>query len=724
MKKFTLAFPLSRPHCGLVMGNGNFGVLVWGSTNLCLTLGRSDVWDHRGGEQLLPGQTYQDFIDFSQSHNFGRGLNDLFVRQKNPVSRAGVLLRPQRVPLGRVEIAFREQVRPIQGTIDYASGQITIRLSNHHSIKLNLDLASPTLHLLDPEKQITNLTARPSWEFPQTRDWLERCDFRPPQLLPSGWRQELPQDPAITIAWEKQASTWVLRVLRDGEAIPDLSPLALLRRNRRWWQSFWAKTASIQLPDKFFQTFFRYAVYKFACATHPNGYACGLQGPWHEEYQKAQWSGDYHFNVNIQEIYGPACALGCPEHLLPLFEMLESADFHQTLRANAKALFGIDDGLYFTHAVDDRGKQCGGISVGAVLDPACGAWTALLYWQYWQATGDQEFLRQRAWPFIHGVMRCYEEMLRPDGKNLCLPVAISAEYASSVQSAKICGRNPSYQLAAVHKLAAILVEASEILGCAPKPLWLEIPARLPKFSLVEKINQDAEMRCGKDGKPEICYHRSIEQHLAIWEGQDLAVCHRHHSHLACIYPFDSLPQELSPEEEKILDNSIDHWLGKGMGLWSEWCFPWAAIIQTRRGLNEAPLPLFRLWRDIFLNEGLCTVYLPRFRGIVAHRKNDLLKDKNDSEIMQLDGNMGAISAFLEMFAYLRAGVARFFQGIPADWREHCQCHQITLPGEFQISGSPAELIIFSRKGGRFCYEWKNQIHHHLFAPGESLILHQ
>ena len=41
------------------------------------------------------------------------------------------------------------------------------------------------------------------------------------------------------------------------------------------------------------------------------------------------------------------------------------------MRGNARNLFGIDDGLLMTHAVDDRGYQCGGIAAGSVL--ACTA---------------------------------------------------------------------------------------------------------------------------------------------------------------------------------------------------------------------------------------------------------------------------------------------------------------------------------------------------------------
>jgi hypothetical protein len=114
---------------------------------------------------------------------------------------------------------------------------------------------------------------------------------------------------------------------------------------------------------------------------------------------RSQWSCDYHFNVNIQQIY----TLGAWEHILPLFDMLESESFQSVMRSNAKNLFGIDDGLLLTHAVDNRGFQCGGISVGAVLDFACGGWVGKLYWDYYRHTLDKEFLRERAFPFIEGL---------------------------------------------------------------------------------------------------------------------------------------------------------------------------------------------------------------------------------------------------------------------------------------------------------------------------------
>ncbi len=59
MKKSEWKFPLPRPHCGVAMGNGCFGALVWGAgSRLSLTVNRADCWDRRGGELIAEGVAY------------------------------------------------------------------------------------------------------------------------------------------------------------------------------------------------------------------------------------------------------------------------------------------------------------------------------------------------------------------------------------------------------------------------------------------------------------------------------------------------------------------------------------------------------------------------------------------------------------------------------------------------------------------------------------------
>jgi hypothetical protein len=79
-------------------------------------------------------------------------------------------------------------------------------------------------------------------------------------------------------------------------------------------------------------------------------------------------------------------------------------------------------------------------------------------------------------------MRGYEEML---DKDFNIPVAFSAEYASSNQNmSSIAGRNPSYQLAAIRRLAEILIEFSALLKKEERPIWRQILAKVPHFTTV------------------------------------------------------------------------------------------------------------------------------------------------------------------------------------------------------------------------------------------------
>ena len=663
---FILNFPLERPHCGVPLANGNFGALVWGKETLNITINQNDLWDHRGGELIDERDNYERLIKIAEESHYGRELNESLHRTQTFVGR------PRRMAVGRFEFRFADGVKPLSAELVYDTGRLNIKLSSGKQLSLVLVLKQNTLYLEDPANAIAGITLRPASDFPKTRQFNEELGVAPYQMLADGWKIVLPEDPGMTFRAVKTAYGYKIFSDQDGD---DSAKEAQIAFTANWWRDYFRKTALVTVPDDWWNRFYKFNLYKLGAATCPFGKASGLQGPWHEEYQEAKWSGDFHFNVNVQEIYGPLISLGAPEHLLPLFDMMESPVFQSNMKHNAKALFGVDDALWQTHAVDDRGMQCGWLGMGQIMDPACGAWTALLYYNYYRCTNDLDFLKNRAYPYIYGIMRGMEEMLR----DFNIPLAVSAEYASSNRDmTSVAGRNPSYQLAAIRKLAAILIELSAVLKREERPIWRQILDRMPHYATVS----------GYDS-----YSGKMEPRIGIWENQDLEVCHRHHSHLGCIWPFDSLPEKPDPEMEKILGNSIDHWISMGIGKWSEWCIPWANIIYTRMGLNEAPMQLFTLWREIFINEGLATVYLPRMLSLIAHRRHDIAKPKDDNEVMQLDGCGGFLDAFTQMCAYPHFGTVRLFRGMPAKWNE-VRIENLILPGGgrlFAERGKKAEI---------------------------------
>lgn len=698
-RPLTFAFPLPRTHTGLPLGNGAFGALVWSPSchALNVTVSRNDFWDRRHGGILPEGASYARLREA-----YATGDPQETQKVLNPHTaelwRSGA--RPSTVlPVGRFEFRLREELLLKSGTVDCARGRILIEVVGTSAIiEFIMSPASDVLWLRDPAGLIEEVVCRPAWEWCEAE--FVRRGFMPPQMTDGGWIQTCPADPALCALTRRRDDGFGIALCLGDDAatsqrkahalLDDMTGDGLLAETDRWWAEYWSRTPDIQIPDPFWSDFLVYAHYKWGCATNPNApKPCPLQGPWIEEYQFPPWGGDYTINVNIEQIYTFAFCGGNTAHALRLFDMLDSAPYQQTMRHNAKVLVGIDDGLVLSHTLNDEGHQCQlGFSPHSAIDQAVSAWLAHIYWLYFDYTGDRDFLRDRALPFLRGVMRVYEEMLEERGDGtLWLPVSVSPEYgvsATMFEAPRQDGPNSSMQLTCIHMLIGHLLAACKELGIEPDPVWLDIRARAPRFCTVT----------GPDGRPRI----------GIWEGQDLAVCHRHHSHLGSIYPFDLLHEMDETEREKIA-NGIEHWLKMGMGAWSEWCYPWAATIEARLGLTEAPLVLLNTWRAVFINETMTTVYLPRFHGVSAHRYKDIGVPRETNEIMQFEGTAAGATAIVEMLVHTQGGVTKIFPATPSAWAD-ASFHDVPQPGGLMVSagrenGETTWTYVRATRAGRF-----------------------
>lgn len=729
---YEFSFPMANPHDGAPLGNGAFGVLVWGGNVLKLTVSRNDFWDRRNGQCLTGELTYRKLVDA-----WSRG-DDAECRRlmRTSISDAdGDLgkINSSLLPMGRFELSFRDDLKPAKMVLDIRTGILDVHLGGSvEKLSLFLSQTEDVLVLEDPAGLVTGVTALPSWEL--TDGALQGRGFPPPVSLRSkgqdGWTQANPGGEAGTVLCSGIGTPRLLVATALGKdageakrhaaallASAEMNWDGCLEKNRQWWCEYWRDVPGLVLPDPFFNRFFPFALYKFACATNPRAKnPSPLQGPWVEDHRLPPWSGSYTINVNIQQIYTFALYTGKYGHMTPLFNMFASAPVREVMRSNARTLLGIDDGFLPTHCLNDRARHCqNGFSAHSAIDPSGASWLAWLHWLRYRHTGDLGFLRDCAYPFILGVMRVYEEMLEEHDGRLSLPLGPSPEYGVSGKISFRAdgrhiqeGRDPSAQLACIHMLVDILLETSDILGLPRRPAWTEIKRRLPLYTLVGT---------GDDAR------------IALWEGQDLEICHRHHSHLSCFHPFDTLGE---PDEtvHRIVDNTIDHWVEKGAGLWSEWGMPWAASIQAKQGLAEAPMVTLGVWKELFVNAALATVYIPKFRGICAHRKELIKSDRSRTEIMQLDGTMACAGALCDILIHERAGALRLFKGAPAKWCD-VSFRNLRVPGGFRVSarrqdGRIVSLQVQSDRGGRLKIEIDGRVQEFDFLPGQEreLAIHQ
>ncbi|WP_139361679.1 glycoside hydrolase family 95-like protein [Spirosoma sp. 209] len=709
-------FPITRPHTGILLGNGTQGLMVWGTTRqLNITVGRAGFWDHRGGNEFTAKTTYQDVKRLLQAGNYA-GIKEAFAIPKTGDQGFG---RPQQLGGGRLEITMPEGWQLRQGELDMSRGEITITLNDTSGrselIRIGQSAHNELAWFTYPALFLQK-GGRPGQTYfnSQYSKLVPAGEAVPDRLSAAGVKkpfvsetvdsfgllmsQELPADSTLMIFWSDVGNqTLALTTSLQPPAAPRLKRLSVTptdsQQTARFWRDYWTSVPKITLPDPALQEMVDYGLYKQACVSPPQGVAATLQGPFMEDYQIVPWSNDYHFNINVQMMYWPALATNRLSHFSPLWRMMRG--WMPTLRRNGESFFGRKGALMLPHAVDDRCHVVGTFWTGTI-DHACTAWMAQMAWQHYRYGLDQpdahQVLQDMAWPLLVGAFEGYYAMLDevPDsergGKRFSLPISVSPEYGGDGPNA--WGRDASFQLAALHRICRILPEAARLMGQPIDPRWADVARRLPLYTTVKGVFMPEQNR--------------QNERIGLWAGKDLDGSHRHHSHLAGIYPFATLDYT-DPAQRKIIDNSLTAWRFRGAGAWTGWCVPWASILLARTGESEAAVHWLHYWKDNFTNEGRGTLHNANNNGNSLMGAPDWTKEPRNREIMQLDGGFGALNAVLELLVQSRDDGIYVLPGLPRTWRD-LSFDRIRTEGAFQVgatvqNGQLREIRVKSLAGG-------------------------
>ena len=672
-------WPARAGHAGIPLGNGTFGALLWGSgARLKITINRADYWDHHGGIELTEEASFANLKRLLAQGDEAE-LRRIFEGRSSPDE---TVLRPTRLPMGRVDLSFPDDAVHNAG-LSLESGEACVAIG---------DVAMSAMVLRDEPALCIRLKGEGAGrvevagvpvDAPEVLGHLRKLGYPEVERLDHGWLQERPDEPTMVVAWRRVergpqcVELFVCSVYggrEDAEelldCLADTGYDALNDEAAEWWRGYWARGCTIDVPNETLMLLYYLGLYKLAGLSVPGGPAATLQGPWIEEHRLPPWSGDYHFNINVQECYWPAYAANHLEALEPLFELLKS--WEPKLRRNAKVFASVDDGFLLPHAVDDRCTCMGGFWTGAV-DHGSTAWTGQLLWLYYRYSMDERFLRETAYPFMKGALRVYEAMLEEDEDGrLCLPIGVSPEFGGANFDAY--GKNASFQLAIIHFLCRKVVRASEILGVdeLDRDAWREIDERLPLAAT------------SADGAQ-----------ILLWDGQALSESHRHHSHLAGVYPFDVFDVHGCDAERRLVASSMGHLTRMGMGAWSGWCVPWASILFGRTGHPDMAELLLEIFRRTFMNEGYGSLHDARFPGFTA------LCGRPD--IMQIEAAMAASAAVLEMLVQCAHDEVRVFAAVPESWKD-VTFSGLRTEGAFLISGEKRDgrvrsVTVESEAGG-------------------------
>lgn len=661
-------FPLPRPHTGILLGNGVTGLMVWGDESLHVTISRAGFWDHRGGRLFGTKATFANVRDLLRAGD-EQGVIDLFAAEKT-----GAAERPQQYGGGRLEIGFAAGIRPDEGRLDLDTGTLRVILSapdgRTGEVRVSLGMTGEAAAVEFDEGALGPVTVRlrPAWDF--IGEKLAALGIEPPQQRHSEggghFVQTLPEDDPLAIAWTRKGGLITLATALGPDAATEAparahaaDPAGWAAGNREFWSRYWADVPTLSLPDAELEHAYWLGLYKQAGLTTPGAPAATLQGCWMEETRIPPWSNDYHFNINVQLVYSPALPTNRAAHLQPLWDLLRG--WLPAMRAAGERFFGVPGALMLPHAVDDRCQVVGTFWTGTI-DHACTAWVAAMAWDSYRYTLDETLLRDLGWPLLVGAFEGFYAMaeeVEEDGvRRWSLPVSVNPEYTSNARVQ--WGRDASFQLAAFHKVAAILPRAAAVLGEPIDPRWADVSDCLPPY-----VTRPL---------PDTPWHKE-RRRIELWRGQDLERSHRHHSHLAALWPFATIPPH-DERHRRVVGESIAHWAHLGAGEWTAWCTVWASAICSRCGLADAALLWLKFWRYNFTNVGHGTLHNADFSGVTAWADDALHQpgfEKSPTfdrqEIVCMDSPMGAVTAILEMLVQCRDDGLHIVTRLPKWWQD-------------------------------------------------------
>lgn len=393
--------------------------------------------------------------------------------------------------------------------------------------------------------------------------------------------------------------------------------------------------------DELIEKMWAYGRYLFISATSPESLPCTMYGLWGGEYNLI-WS-HIMANENIQMIYWHTMTGGLIEFNKSLFRYF--SDRIGEFRECARKLYGCR-GIYIPAGTTPNVARPSQVVPVIMNWTGAAGWIAHHYYEYFLYTGDREFLKNEALPFMYEVALFYEDFLvKENDRYKCYPsvspentpenfMPVNGEQLAHPMPTAI---NATMDIAIIRELFSNLINSARELGMYEEkiPLWEDIVRKLPDYA----VNEDGAVK---------------EWIEPIFKDR---YDHRHLSHIYPVFPGYEINGENNPALFKAFETAVKM---RRLGAQTGWSLMHMAAIYARFEEGEKALECL----DLLAQSGI----LNNFYTLHNDWRNMGVTLNMRTAPIQMDANMGWTNAVQEMLLYNSPSLIKLLPALPARWK--------------------------------------------------------